>query len=693
MVGRFQPYLYNAPVDDSDFNPKAVTMASRMPPSPPKKKQDGPLIDFNKHPDSYLILPYGNRNVKPMHKSTKAFVKVARWIQLFFRICTLLGAVGVLLCGIFIRGAADSEGYIMRIPPGVDLVVCLYAIYHLVRNAKSRPPGSSASYHFFALVTDAGFIPFYVFTVILGRRNSDMPGGVEGRWRTVFPTDEETDKILTTIWLTATTVAGLHLASLFMDLYLLIVFRKITKMPPDMNPLEDNLTSRKKNKHKHKNSSISAITPLTGDKEKRFSAQSTIAGDRLSQADPLLSKDIPSPNKNQVAFMHTRTNSEMTYSPHTPQSARQSKERFSMYSQPPTAYQSRRSLNHRDDLLRRDDGDDNETLAQRKTMLAQQANIKRHSRNDSYVTSSSKEQFYTPPATAQNDQQGTAGDLSLQRNSRENLQNDNWFVHPDQDDEPEKPEHYPEPSRKQSVFNNNPSNKGYSTLSPYDDVSDLEDEQPEKPMVPPPLRQPLRMNPPTPPPATKLDQHKGTPPPGLKRTQTTTSISTDSTFNRALSQSRSGTPKTRYYGDLKAATQGVRSGQSPANSPSTSPTKGSFRNQPNQFPSATKQYISNTPPPSSHSPVKNSPFTLDKKSYTSVRRTGDIGYTPVQGQSPRVISRSGVDYMNPYEFDDSDLGTPGRRRDVSGKIAEEGRGGMGKGGWGGMTYRKISGIA
>tara|TARA_R110002003_G_scaffold296_13_gene18710 strand:+ start:4994 stop:6520 length:1527 start_codon:yes stop_codon:yes gene_type:complete len=508
----------------------------------------------------------------------------------------------------------------------------------------------------------------------------------------MFPTDEETNKVLTTTWLTATAVAGLHLVSLSMDLYLLVIFRNITKMPPDMNPLENNLTSRKKNKHKHKSSSISAITPLTGDKEKRFSAQSTIAGDRFSQVDPLLSKDIPSPNKNQIAFMHTRTNSEMTYSPHTPHSARQSKERFSMYSQPPSAYQSRRSLNHRDDLLRRDDADDNETLAQRKSMLAQQANIKRHSRNNSYVTNSSKEQFYTPSTTARNDEQGTASDLSLQRNSRETLQNDNWFVHPGEGDEPEQEEHYPEPARRQSMFNSNASNQGYDTLSPYDDVSDMEDEHHEKPMVPEPLRQPLRMNPPTPPLAQTHDQNNGSPQ-GLKRTQTTTSMSTDSTFNRALSQSRSGTPKTRYYGDLKAATHGVRSGHSPANSPSASPTKGSLRNQPNHFPSATKQYISNTPPPSSHSPVKNSPFTLDKKSYTSVRRTGEIAYTPVKGQSPRVVSRSGVDYMNPYEFDDSDLGTPGRRRDVSGKIAEEGRGGMGKGGWGGMTYRKVSGIA
>jgi hypothetical protein len=322
-------------------------------------------------------------------------------------------------------------------------------------------------------------------------------------------------------------------------------------------------------------------------------------------------------------------------------------------------------------------------------MLAQQANIRRHARAESYVTNSSKEHFYTPPATAQSDKQEVTGDLSLQRNSRETLQDDNWFIHPDQD-ENEQEEHYQAPATKSSIFNNNKSsNQGYNTLSPYDDVSDVEDEyELEKPMVP----QPLRMNPPTPPPGQTVEHKKNTQPSALKRTQTTTSISTDATFNRSHSQSRSGTPKSRYYGDLKAATNGVRNANSPVNSPNASPTKGSFRNQPNHFPSATKQYISNTPPPSSHSPVKNSPFTLDKKSYTSVRRTGETAFTPVKGQSPRVVSRSGVDYMNPYEFDDSDLGTPGRRRDVSGKIAEEGRGGMGARGWGGMTHRKVSGV-
>lgn len=124
MAGRWQPYAHMSQRDSmadydptqSHFDPKAVTRASYMPPPPPKKKPEGPLIDFNKHPDSFLILPYGNTNAKPMSAKTKTFINIARWIQVGLRIATLIGAAGVLLCGIFIRGAQDTEGYIMRIP-------------------------------------------------------------------------------------------------------------------------------------------------------------------------------------------------------------------------------------------------------------------------------------------------------------------------------------------------------------------------------------------------------------------------------------------------------------------------------------------------------------------------------------------------------------------------------------------------
>jgi hypothetical protein len=544
-------------------------------------------------------------------------------------------------------------------------------MYHLIRGPKARLAGSSASYHLFALVTDAGFIPFYVFTIIMARRNLDLDALTRGRWRTMFPTDGETDIVLMTTWLTCVVVASLHLVSAGLSLYMALVFKKISNLPADMNPLEDNLTSRRKTKHKHKNSSMSAITPLTSEQAKRFSGQSTIAGDRNSQTDSLLYKDVPSPDKSQVAFLHTRTDSGNVYSPHTPASARQSKEQFSMYSQPASAYQSRKNFNHGDDL---DRDDDDQTLAQRRSMLSQQANMKRHSRADSYVTNASKQDFSTAPG-----KQEANGDLALQRNSRETLQQDNWFVHPEDNDEQQ--EQYP---AKQSMLS---PNKGYHAVSRYDEISDLEEEdEDDTPMIPQPLRMnPLLQNPPTPPPPSNFEHKKKTPPPGLNRTMTTTSISTEKTFDR--SHSRSGNPKSRYYGDLKAATDGVRNGGSPANSPSTSPTKNSFKS--NNLPSATKQYSTNMSPPPMPNQIPNSPFSLHKKSYTSIKRTGEANYTPVKGQSPRVISRSGVDYINPYEFDDSDLGTAGRRRDVSGKIAEEGRGG----GWSGMTQRKVSGMA
>lgn len=567
----------------------------------------------------------------------------------------------------------------------MDIVICLYAIYHLLRNAKSRPPGSSASYHFFALVMDCGFIPFYVFTALLAKRNLNEEAGTEGRWRTFFPTDEETDKVLLTAWLTATTVAGLHLASIVLDLYLVYVFRKIARLPPDMNPLEENLTSRRNTKHKHKNSSISAITPLT-QADKRFSAQTTTTLNtdyRNSQAAPLITeKEIPSPDRKQMSFMHTRTNSDTTYSPHTPNSARQSREKFTMHTQANSARQSRADLNRRDDLLRKDEDDDDESLAERKIFLAQQA-IKRSSRPNSFITSSSKQDFYTPPSTARSaKQQEASGDLALQI-SRE-LQSDNWFVHDDQDQNA-KDQYPPEP--KQYMFNS--KTHGYGVISPYDDDgSDEEDFR--APMMMP---QPLRMNPPTPPPTKPfLDAApKNTPSPSpLKRTTTVTSVSTEATFNR--SNTTKSAKARRYYGDLKAATQGIR-GSSPSASPGSSPTKSTYGTA---LPSAAKQYTTNSPDMSKMDKVQV-PFSLDKKTFASLRKTGEANYTPGTGMSPRVVSRSGVDYMNSYE--ESDLGTPGRRRDVSGKVAEEGRGGVpdlaarwGMGGQG-MTYRKVSGVA
>ena len=604
----------------------------------------------------------------------------------------------------------------------MDLVICLYSMYHLIRNPKNRPAGSSTSYHFFALITDGGFIPLYVFTVLMARRNADMTAGDNGRWRTMFPTDADTDKVLMSTWIVGIAAGSLHLLSTFLDMYMALVFRKISKLPPDMNPLEDNLTSRRKSKHKHKNSSISVTTPLTEKQEKHLSDQTTIFGDRNSKAESYIYSDISSPTKDQIEFLHTRNNSDTIYSPHTPTSARESRERFSMYQQSASARQSRKSLNHRNDLL---DDDDGLTLAQRKAMLSSQANIKRHSRAGSQITYSSKNDFYTPPSTSRNDSQEATGDLSLQRNSQQSLKDDNWFVQPELDDGHDDHDHDHEddghtaPTAKQSMFASATANKGYSHVTTCEEVSDYEDEANE-PMMP----HPLRMNPPSPAPSSTYSEPPKadpatSPSPAPEGETLRTQPSSVSSMSNGDNPEHSGTlerRKSRYYGNLEAATAGVRNSRSrsplspsPTKEPASPvPPQSSFRRypqqqqqqQPNHFPSATRQYATNntlSPSNNASSPVPTTPpFSLHKKSYTSIKRTGEANYTPVKRQSPRVISRSGVDYAAPFNpYDDADAarmpGMMGRRRDVSGKIAEEGRGGA----WGasGIVQRKVSGVA
>lgn len=122
-MGVEPPFLYDPPSQysftgptDKGFNPRAATQASRVP-QRHAPRQEGPLINnINRHPDSYLIVPYGNVNVKPMSPRTKSKVKYARSIQLFLRICALLGAVGMLVCVICIKGTQDTVGWIIRIP-------------------------------------------------------------------------------------------------------------------------------------------------------------------------------------------------------------------------------------------------------------------------------------------------------------------------------------------------------------------------------------------------------------------------------------------------------------------------------------------------------------------------------------------------------------------------------------------------
>ncbi|KAM3084922.1 hypothetical protein ACMFMG_003367 [Clarireedia jacksonii] len=293
-MGIKPPFLYDPIRTDYSFDPKAVTRASWSPPAPKPKRPDGPLISFNQHPDSYLIVPYGNINAQPMNPSIKKKIKLTRWVLLGFRCVQLLIAVGLLVMGILISGVDPSTGWIIRLAPGVATLHTGYGVYHLVRRPDGRTPGSSASYMGFASFFDASIVPFYAFSALVAKTR-------QSEWKTLLSDQSLRPIFADVVFYAATVGGGLHLISLSISLYLALTFRRITKLPPDMNPLEDNLTSR----HKRNKSSISTVTTTTVS-EKHLSER--FEGRRRSEApyeDLVRAPTVP--------FLHTRTNSNESF--------------------------------------------------------------------------------------------------------------------------------------------------------------------------------------------------------------------------------------------------------------------------------------------------------------------------------------------------------------------------------------------
>lgn len=142
MGGAGPPFLYDNSKNrspDRGFNPKVVTQASWSP-RQPRPKQNGPLVNFNRHPDSvscliaqedwrfvltnaqYQVAAYGRPDVKTMSPRTKDRVKYTRLVQLFLRVCGLLGALGMLFCVICIRDTSVPIAWIIRV--AVSKIFC-----------------------------------------------------------------------------------------------------------------------------------------------------------------------------------------------------------------------------------------------------------------------------------------------------------------------------------------------------------------------------------------------------------------------------------------------------------------------------------------------------------------------------------------------------------------------------------------
>ena len=237
-----------------------------------------------------------------MHPNTRYRVRRARRVQLFLRTCALLGALGLLFCCIAINKTTTAIGWIIRVAPSVALVHTVYGISHLCRAAEGRTPASTASYMVFAAVVDTGLVPFFAFSAYLAYL--DYSKNQYG-WGTLFNDNVMSYKIIHAFFLLNATEAGLLVISLIMDVYLATSFRKISKLPPDMNPLEPNLTSR----HHKRNKSSMNIT------EKHMSG-STLATKHESGLG-VAGKRIP--------FIHTRTDSAESVTLYGNDSARNSR--------------------------------------------------------------------------------------------------------------------------------------------------------------------------------------------------------------------------------------------------------------------------------------------------------------------------------------------------------------------------------
>lgn len=125
MGGSEPPYLYDAPKHRpiaypySEFDPKAATRDSwnrAADAARPRPKQNGPLIDFNRHPDSYMIVTGTQVEFEPMPKNTKKWVAATRWVQFTLRVLQLFGALGALVCVICLKPTDGAQGWLIRIP-------------------------------------------------------------------------------------------------------------------------------------------------------------------------------------------------------------------------------------------------------------------------------------------------------------------------------------------------------------------------------------------------------------------------------------------------------------------------------------------------------------------------------------------------------------------------------------------------
>lgn len=188
---------------------------------------------------------------------------------------------------------------------------CAYGIFHLARPAGSRPPASSASYQVFSAVTDLAVLPLYVYGCLSVRTSSD-------HWGTLLPNESLMNYFLPSLYYALLAGAVMHLITLANAVWLAVKFRQITRLPPDMNPLEDNLTSRH-----NKKLSVATTATYYSERDRRLSEAAyddplnhppsvPFHSTRSSPRSSLASIDLP-PRHYQITPNHSPRNSTSSF--------------------------------------------------------------------------------------------------------------------------------------------------------------------------------------------------------------------------------------------------------------------------------------------------------------------------------------------------------------------------------------------
>ncbi|KAK4126590.1 hypothetical protein N657DRAFT_643374 [Parathielavia appendiculata] len=216
-----------------------------------------------------------------MGRRTKSWIKGMRVVQLCLRVFEAAAAAGIIV----VMGLSGLIGWIMGATCGVVVLHCLYSIFHHAQPAVSKTPGSSSAYHIFSAVSDLCVVPLYAYGALTTRSKSE-------EWKTTDLANTNTMKYMVpSVYYGLIAAGGLHLLSLAISLWLGLMFRRIAHMPPDMNPLESNLTARV---HKRNKSSVATFSTYSDEKPKT----------------QLYDDNTRPPS---IPFMHTRQNSETSF--------------------------------------------------------------------------------------------------------------------------------------------------------------------------------------------------------------------------------------------------------------------------------------------------------------------------------------------------------------------------------------------